>query len=794
MNLSRHNSRKSFRQPRRRFARNCSAVMMMMIGLLLTGMPTAFAVTANPAPDDATEATAGKSPKPTLFEGMVAKIVAQLISTQHYTLRKLDDQVSAELFDEFFNTLDRERKFFLAADLADFSEYRTQLDDMLLKGDTSFAYDVYRRLLERVRERTEFAKTQLQAAFDLNVDEEIQIDRSKAEWAASAEELDDIWRRLLKNRIVLYTLGAEAAATAEKKPPPSTAAPEIDDQDADAQPPPEANTPEPAEDTLPHAEADAVTPPIPPAERTLRFFERYLKFLEENESMDVLELYLSSLTRIYDPHSAYMAPSTEEDFDINMSLSLEGIGAVLTTEDGYTKIVSIVPGGPADLDGRLHEGDRIVAVAQENSEPVDIIDMPLRKAVRQIRGPKGSKVLLSIIRAGKSLGSMPIPIEIVRDEVKLTDQGAKAEIETRARPGKTDDPEMNQEAQIMILTLPSFYSDFTGKRKGDAEYSSSSRDVRKLLKEATEKNVDGLILDLRSNGGGSLEEAIEIAGMFFAKGPVVQVRSSGNRRNVYSDTDNEILYRGPLVLLVNRLSASASEIVAAALQDYGRGVIVGDKSTHGKGTVQTVLELNRFFERHPLFATEQSGSLKFTIAKFYRVSGGSVQRTGVIPDVSFPAFTDHMELGEASLEHAMLWDQIEPVKVKSPVDVKPYLATIKAQSEQRLTENPEFLKLQEAIASYGEITARKKLPLNIDKRRDIQKEEERWAEKVRRETIRREVPTEKIDETPQATPDKTKTEEQPKPQDLVLDEALNIMLDLIQLQEHQLLAEQPQNK
>ncbi len=720
------------------------------------------------------------APKPQVFDSLVAKVVAQLASTQHYAQRPLNDALSQQLFDEYLDSLDRNRQFFLASDIEEFRIHRDELDDMLMAGDLSFPFDVYARLLQRIRERVEYAREVLQEPLDLTVDEDVQIDRSELPWCEDVDELNEVWRKLLKNRYLVYYLMAEEeeAVAADTEPAAGDSPDTVAQTDAGA----------------PEAEAGPTAPPAKtPAQRALDFQERYLHYAEENEAMDVLELFLTSLMRVYDPHSAYMAPSTEEDFDINMSLSLEGIGAVLTSEDGYVKIVSIIPGGPAELDGRLREGDRIVAVTQDNGDTADVIDMPLRKAVRLIRGPKGSQVTLSVIEAGKSLGSAPTNIALTRDEVKLTDQGAKAKIVEVALPlaatvGESDaTPGETETAQVQVIALPSFYADFSGKRNGETEYRSASRDVRQLLEEGLAARVDAVVLDLRGNGGGSLEEAIKVAGLFFTKGSVVQVRSIGGKTTVYDDPDADIVYSGPLAVLVDRFSASASEIVAAALQDHHRAVIIGSHATHGKGTVQTVLDLKRFFTRHPLFHNEQTGSLKFTIAKFYRINGGSVQRKGVTPDITFPAFADHMKIGEETLDHALLWDEITPLKVDFPNDVTPYLPLLKAHSAERLAESPLFKEWETAIDHYGEVVNRDTLTLNLDKRRALQKQEEEWSEKARQQFLPQnpEMPTD-------ADPETAADEGEDKALDLVLQEALNIMSDLAWMQHGELLATQPE--
>ena len=740
-------------------------------------------------------------PQPRPFDSLLAKVIVQLVSTQHYAKRAFDDDVSSMLFDEYFDSLDRERRFFLASDIEEFASQRNLLDNQLPQGDLSFPFAVYARFIQRVGERVEFARTVLAQPMDFTVDEEMVLDRTEAPWCKDKSELDEEWRKLLKNRVLVYTLMNEEAKPephAAVAPPPATAPEAPVKPDGAAAPavvppavPAEAHVGEKAP-----ANKEAASPyaNLPPAERVLRSQERFLRMLEENESLDVLELFLSSLTRVYDPHSAYMAPSTEEDFDINMKLSLEGIGAVLSTEEGYVKIVEIIEGGPADRDGRLHAGDRIVAVAQENGEAVDAIDMPLRKVVKMIRGAKGSRVFLSIIEAGKALSSVPTTVELVRDQVVLPEHAAKSEVRTIPLPAKdgtvTADVQPPATAKVMVIDLPSFYSDFEGKKEGNKDYRSASRDVRKLLESDAAKGVDGVILDLRGDPGGSLEEAVRLAGLFITEGPVVQVRSTGAKREVYRDPDPDLAYAGPLIVLTNRLSASASEIVAGAIQDYHRGVIIGDKSTHGKGTVQTVLDLGRFFAKNAVFGKEPTGSLKLTIAKFYRVSGLSTQREGVVPDIIFPSYTDHMDIGESSLKHALLGDSIEPLETACDVDVTPFLPVLRKHAEERLAANAEYKQLTESIARYAVMKDRKTLSLNLDKRRAQQAEEEKWLEEIRKQTFDKDDEAAAEPDAGVPPPDAAakKDKDKERKNDLVREEALRVMGDLVWMRQGELLA------
>ncbi|NOY81831.1 MAG: hypothetical protein GXP31_12620 [Kiritimatiellaeota bacterium] len=730
-----------------------------------------------------------RTPEATAVGRVVAKVVAQLMSRYHYSRHPLDDEISKQLFNDYFSRLDPNHSYFLASDIQEFQSYRLILDDLLLQGNVDFAYEVYRRLVERVRDRLEYCEKRLPEPFDFNKDESILLDRSKAPWPASKEELDALWRKRLKNNLLTYELMDEEKKAKQKKNREKTTsvAPETKKKEAPEAPPAKGNGP--AEKAPPGADAGrtgpqqketVTTPPdkpreasssqdLTPRERVLRNYRRYLRRLEENDSMDVLEIYLSTMTRVYDPHSAYMAPDTEEDFDISMKLSLQGIGALLTTEDEYVKVAGIIPGGPADRDGRLKEGDRIVAVAQEkDKEPVDVVNMPLRRVVRLIRGPKGTKVLLTVIEAAKGLGSAPVVIDITRGEVKLTDQAARSELRELPQPPAPAAPL----GKALVVSLPSFYSDFEARRRHDPNYKSSTRDVRRLIEKAEKETpLAGMILDLRSNGGGSLDEAIGITGLFIPKGPVVQVRQGSGKVRVRADDDGKTYYDGPLVVLVNRLSASASEIVAAAIQDYHRGILVGEASTHGKGTVQTVYHLDRTLRYSPIFKKQKPGSLKFTMAKFYRVSGGSTQKKGVTPDIVLPSFTDYMELGEAHLPHVMPWDEITPLDVVRTVDVERFRGPLRVRSERRRSRDPEFQALVTDIHQFGERRSKKTLTLNRAKRVKYQKEEEEWARRIRSVKITR-----------SRSRGRKKKAEDEDGKDLVMEEALHVLADLVRMQ------------
>jgi carboxyl-terminal processing protease len=691
--------------------------------------------------------------RPTALEKYISLQVVKTISSSHYARHPADADYSTQWFNEYYTLLDPSRMFFLQSDIEDFRSYEKNLGDLVRRGGTiDFAFELYERYLQRVQEWAVYAAARLAQPIDLTGTETIQIDRREASWPASRAELEDLWRRQLANRLLTEQLADESGVTDEDAVDPDTgmATPPV------AMPPDAATT--------------AETPPVvkprkPPVERVGESYRRFLKRKMEAEALEIAELYLNALTRIYDPHSSYMAPDSEEDFDISMRLSLQGIGAVLTTKDSYVEVLEIVPGGPAARDGRLKAGDRVIAVAQgdDPQNPVDVVDMPLRKVVRMIRGAKGTKVLLTVLVAGNST---PTVVDILRDKVELKEQEAKCEIRQAALPNGAE----GQTGRLALITLPSFYLDFEGRRDGAENYASCTRDVQRLIENATKEPLDGIILDLRGNGGGALDEAVRLAGFFFDRGPVVQVRDQRGTVKKREDTEAGSLYGGPLIVLVDKLSASASEIVAAALQDHGRAVIVGESSTHGKGTVQTVYSLDRQLSQSDLFKDQRGGSVKFTIQKFYRVNGGSTQVKGVVSDLCVPSFTDYMELGEAALPHALAWDSIEPLEASRDVDVAPWLPELKQRFEARLQASAEFGSLREDIGRYAERRKLKELPLNLEARRAFQKEEEQWAKKMREQSRKR-----------KGSAAAGKQDSVPGP-DLVLDETVRVMADMVALQ------------
>ena len=596
-------------------------------------------------PDASAITSATNAPPPdTLPVGRIAARVADRMPHIHLNRDEFNDTIATNALMFFIDSLDYDHSFFLATDIAEFQQQGTNLAALIKAGKTDFAQTVFARFKERVTDRVAYANRLLDQGFDLDQDENYRWKRDTAPWPADEAAWDDLWRKKVKNDYVARIAAMEAGKN-DKKP----------------------------EGTNIVAEAKGLEA-LKPIEFVRERYKQYQLLIENNFDREmILERYLSAFTQSYDPHSTYLSPRGVEDFDINMSLSLVGIGATLRSEDGTAKIEKLITGGPAEQDGRLIPGDKIIAVAQGDKEPVSILYWPLSKAVRIIRGEKGTKVVLTVIPADDSTGTRTKTIDLIRAEVKLEAQAAKGTVR-----------EMTNGApyRIGVLTLPEFYADFEGSRKGNDTARRASVDVRRILKEFSTNRVDGVILDLRNDGGGSLTEAIDIAGLFIPIGPIVQVREQQGV-SVLPDGDPDTIYSGPLVVLVNRLSASASEIVAAALQDYSRAVIVGDSKTHGKGTVQTVYPLSKL--------TEDLGSLKVTTASFYRISGGSTQLKGVVPDIVLPSLYDALEIGEEFLPKALPWSQVRGAYYRTWTEpVKAAIPELRYKSELRMTENPAF--------------------------------------------------------------------------------------------------------
>ena len=596
--------------------------------------------------------------------GEVTSTVGRMLEQAHYNRQRLNEEVTPgvtqarKALDRYLELLDYNRLFFTQQDIDEFvGKYGDSIQDDILLGNLKPAYEIYDRFISRVEARTAKINELLEKDFAFDSDRSAQINRDKQPWPADEAKADQIWADRIEAELLQAVLAERSVGEASnKKKQEST---------------------QPKAETQPNNATAASTVKRTPKETIQRRYERLLKSLKEETREDQANTFLSALAQSYDPHSEYMSQRALDNFNIQMGLSLVGIGAVLRSDDGYTKIVEIVPGGPADRNGKLKVNDKIVAVAQGDNEFEDIVDMKLDRVVEKIRGKKGTTVRLQIQPAASPDPSKLDVVGIVRDEVKIKDQEAKAQLIELDQSG--------EDTRIGWITLPSFYASMNQKGMPPR---STTKDVAALLQRLKRENIEGLVIDLRRDSGGSLDEAIRLTGLFIPKGPVVQAKDTNGNINAMNDPDPGVMWEGPLIVLMNRLSASASEIFAAALQDYGRAVIVGDEQSFGKGTVQTLLEVDRFM---PLFASSgKSGAVKLTIQKFYRIKGGSTQLQGVASDIILPSLTDHHNVGEGSLKNPLEYDEV-PTRSFTPAgNIGTYLARLQAASEARVASNPEF--------------------------------------------------------------------------------------------------------
>ena len=608
-------------------------------------------------------------------DGRIAYVTARLMEEYHYSQQPLDEKISEKFFDCYLDTLDPQHLHFLQSDIAGFAHYRTHLDTLTVNDSGSAnlkpAYEIYQRFLERLQQHVAYVDDLLKHdKFRFNTDERILLDRRDAPYPKNLAEAKRLWRQRLLFEYLQEKLNREFSPTND------TAIAALSKSDF-----------EDITDTL------------------KRRYDRGLHAFSEWDSGDLLQTYLGALTHAYDPHSDYFNTQHAQDFSIELSLSLFGIGAQLEDRDGYCTIATLVSGGPAAKSKLLKENDRILAVAQGDKPPVDVVDMDLGKVVQLIRGPKGTEVRLTISSADDP-GAHHV-VSLVRDEIKLEDSEAKAQlIESPDSHGGTN--------RIGVIDLPSFYApvDLVGN-EGHSTETFCSADVAKLIRKLERENVAGIVIDLRDNGGGSLEEAIKFVGLFIKDGPVVLVRAPDGRVAVDDDDDPSVLYTGPLVVLVNRFSASAAEIAAAALQDYGRALIVGDTSTHGKGTVQSLNPLRPFVWQKNESASNDPGTVKITIRKFYRVSGASTQLKGVTPDIVLPdALSYSAKIGETSLENPLPWDTIPSVDYEKLNLVQPYVADLRKLSKADIATNQDFIYIRQDIDEFQKMQADNTVTLN----------------------------------------------------------------------------------
>jgi carboxyl-terminal processing protease len=688
--------------------------MKISLVLILTAIAANFyfAGAINPQSSLVGDLDSLKNLEPKTYYRLEDQLINTILTRYHYKKIDLNDSLSSVILDRFIKSIDDGKNYLLASDINAIEKYRFELDDDLKSGNVQPFYDMFGVYTERMKSRIEYIDTLLLTEFDYTIDEDFLIDRKEADWAKNREELNDIWRMRVKNDALNLKLSGK-------------------DWEAIKQ-------------------------------NLKKRYENYGRMLAQYNSEDVFQIAMNSFTSSIDPHTNYLSPATSDNFKIDMSLSLEGIGARLQYYEGYTKVVEIIPGGPAFKSNKLHTDDRIISVAQgEEGEFVDVVGWRITDVVQLIRGPKNTIVRLLVLPFNKGPNPEPVEINLTRDKVKLEDQSAKSSTIDIMKDGNP--------LKMGVITIPNFYIDFEAQQHGEKDYRSTSRDVGKLLKELKQANVDGVIIDLRNDGGGSLEEAIQVTGLFIKDGPVVQVRDINDTIFVDKDVDPEIIYNGPLAILVNRFSASASEIFAGAIQNYGRGIIIGE-NTYGKGTVQNLIDLNRLTpgKQHKL------GQVKLTIAKYYRIDGTSTQKMGVIPDIQFPSYVDPNEFGESNEPSALEWDKINPTNYSKYSDLSSIIPELRNRSEQRRSINPEFDYLMEDIEIYKESVETDYVSLNETVRR--KEKEDREERNFQRENERRKIKGLKLLEKGETPPENETDDIDP-----YLEESAQIVADLIML-------------
>lgn len=609
--------------------------------------------------------------EPEAIHGKTAVELLQQLQTKHYSSIEINDGFSSLLFDRYMDALDGSHLYFLKSDIDELSAYRYTLDDSLKDADVDPGFEIYNRYYRRVLERLIYAIDRVEnhvSEMDFAIDESIEVDREDAPYAASVEELDEIWRKRTKNSVLSLKLTGDT------------------DEEI--------------------------------AEKLAKRYRNQLSQVLKTNNRDIFQAYLSNVAKAVDPHTDYYSPRDSENFNMQLSLSLQGIGAQLTTDEEYTKVVELITGGPAERGNELQAGDRIIGIGQGSDGDIqDVVGMRLDDVVSKIRGEKGTVVRLNVIPAEAVSESSATVVSITRDTVKLEDQSAKSEVLELSYRG--------EDYKVGVISLPTFYFDFEAASRGEEDFKSSTRDVRALLEELKTQEVDAVVVDLRNNGGGSLSEANQLVGLFIETGPTVQIRYSGIRNGftrAFGDNDPEVAYSGPLAVLVNRTSASASEIFAGAVQDYQRGIVLGGQ-TFGKGTVQEIIPMD-------------FGQVKVTRSKFYRISGASTQHRGVIPDITFPDFYDaYDDIGESSLDGALPWDTVRPVEYRPYFSIQAMLPQLREQHELRAEESPDFIYLLDQIERTRKYRNREQLSLNelqVKAERERNRREEFDAENMRR--------------------------------------------------------------
>jgi carboxyl-terminal processing protease len=640
----------------------------------------------------------------------VMRLVSEVVERQHYRQAALDDEMSSQIYERYLEALDGSRSYLLATDIADFERLRHELDDAIARADAAPAFEIFTRYQQRNREVLRHAIALLDIEPDFTLDESFEFDRTDEGWPATDVELRELWRKRVKNDALSLLLAGK---------------------------------------TWPEA-----------SEVLRKRYERVAKRIEQITADDVFETFMNAYSHVYDPHSNYLSPRNSEEYNIAMSLSYEGIGASLQLVDDHVTIMNVLPGGSAAASTEIKVGDRITAVAQGESGPmVDVVGWRLDDVVQLIRGPLNTVVRLQILPGGASPGSAESQLSLTRAKITLESQAAQKEIHTLKRG--------DQELRVGVISVPSFYQDFQSRVAGDADYRSTTRDVRRLIDELRGEGIESLVMDLRDNGGGHLSEATSLVGLFVERGPVVQLRETNGRIEVLDDPEPGVAWEGPLVVLVNRASASASEIFAGAIQDYQRGLVVGQQ-TYGKGSVQNLYPLDRY----ALGPKAGFGQLTVTIGKYYRVTGDSTQHRGVEPDITLPSLLNTDDIGESTRESALPWDRINAARFTPGPSEVPVVTLLSREHEQRIANNPDFAALQADVEALDQLRSLREVSLNLVKRRAERDAID--AERLARENARRKARGLAL------LPDVGALDSAEAP-DAVLDEAVEIAADAAQL-------------
>ena len=709
---------------------------------------------------DGTNAPSALAPQP--YYGNVAKEVVVRLERKHVLRHPFDDEMSRRAWTNLVSNYDYSRMVFLKSDIDRFATMETKIDDALKSGDVSFVYDMHRIFLERIADRVDFVTNLLMnTEFDFTVDEDYRWKRKDAEWPATREEQDELWRKRIKNEMLSIVLNRELDKEEADREEAEKKEKAKDEGEANVMDGEKKNAEK--KDDKDSDDDDFKEPELTPKDNLLKRYRQYVQVLTEPDEEMVFQRYMSAVCQAYDPHSDYMTPTRKEDFDMDMSLSLCGVGAVLSMDDGALKIVEVMKGGPIDRDKRIKRGDKIVGVGQGDGPIEDVMYKPMRKSIKKIRGPKGSKVVLEIVPRSDPSGATRKRIAIIRDEIKLEEQAATGRVEKVVCSGVTN--------TFGYVKLPGFYRTFD-KQPDDPSFRSCSFDVAKYVAHFNAVDSDGMILDLRGNGGGALPEAVFLAQLFLWPSyrgnpiPVVLIRDPRGLQALPVFRDQPCFaYRKPLIVLTDRASASASEIVAGVLKDTGRALVVGDHSTHGKGTVQEVINK---------IGPEKYGSVKVTTSRFYRVNGSSTQVKGVEADINLPSFLEELDIGEDKLPNALPWTRVGGAPHPSVWNLNGYVGALKALSDERLKENPKYAAHLKLVKLFHDNAESKTVPLERTKRLAKMREE--------REMRKAEEDSEFDDEddfsVEPAIADKDKDT---KKDDVVLTEAFNILADLVKL-------------